>query len=231
MSSFGENGIDAVVEWGEKVYFFDGPLYLRVSVAGDSGPGRLDRGFPRAIDPFWNFPDGFGANGIDAATVSRESTNEYLFFSGGRYIRVRRTGPTGPGRLLTPHPQSDERFLPPGPTGMNAAMRWGVEEAHFFRGTSYLASRYDPNRDYWSSTPRGGIRGSFPYWNGFGDTGIDDGLRWNNGPHVYIFKGAQYIKIYAAGANGTSSGDGANRNYILPGYPRAIKPHWNFPEL
>ena len=65
---FGANGIDAALYSGSKCYFFSGNRYIRVS-RGEIGPGLVDAGYPAPISN-WGWPDGFGANGINAALYS-----------------------------------------------------------------------------------------------------------------------------------------------------------------
>ena len=91
---FGQSGIDAALYSGTKAYFFDGPLYLRVT-RGGSEPWTVDDGYPRTIADVWGWPGRFGRFGIDAALFS--GTKCY-FFDGNRYIRVTR-GDVGPGTV------------------------------------------------------------------------------------------------------------------------------------
>ena len=91
---FGQSGIDAALYSGTKAYFFDGPLYLRVT-RGGSEPWMVDDGYPRAIADGWGWPGRFGRFGIDAALFSR---TKCYFFDGNRYIRVTR-GDVGPGTV------------------------------------------------------------------------------------------------------------------------------------
>ena len=79
-------------------YFFKGNQYIRVTRA-DEGPGTVDSGYPAPIS-VWGWPNGFGANGIDAALYSGP---DCYFFSGSSYIRVTR-GKTGPGTVDAGYP-------------------------------------------------------------------------------------------------------------------------------
>jgi hypothetical protein len=97
---FGSGGIDAALYSRSKCYFFDGGRYIRVT-RGDTGPGTVDAGYPKPIDPNWGWPDGFGSGGIDAALFS--GTKCY-FFDGNRYVRVTR-GDTGPGTVDPGYPK------------------------------------------------------------------------------------------------------------------------------
>lgn len=231
MTTFGQFGIDAAVGWGDKVYFFRGNQYVRVSRTGDTGPGRLDPGYPRKIDPHWNFPAGFGAGAISAAMIHPRHQNRYYFFSRGQYIIVERTGPTGPGVVLTPFPRDDEPFFPREPgSPITAAIRWGPERSYFFRGDEVATlerARDLPGEedDFWVWSVRGRISDVWRTWpNGFAQGGIDAILRWGNGPKVYVFSGSQYIRIHTASATGFD-------DPVDSGYPREIDPHWAFPEL
>lgn len=67
--SFGINGIKGALYGGSVCYFFDGGNYIRVQ-RGLEGAGFVGAGYPRAIKDVWGWPDGFGANGIDAALYS-----------------------------------------------------------------------------------------------------------------------------------------------------------------
>jgi len=67
--------LDAALFSGSKCYFFDGNRYIRVT-RGDTGAGTVDPGYPLNIS-VWGWPDGFGANGIDAALYSGSKC--YLF--------------------------------------------------------------------------------------------------------------------------------------------------------
>src|SRR5680860_138479 len=97
-AGFGTNGIDAALYSGSRCYFFDGNRYIRVT-RGDIGPGTVDAGYPASITN-WNWPAGFGSNGIDAALYSG---SKCYFFDGNRYIRVTR-GDIGPGTVDAGYP-------------------------------------------------------------------------------------------------------------------------------
>ena len=140
VTTFGEYGIDAALEWGDKVYFFRGTQYIQVSRRGETGPGRVDPGYPRNIDPDWNFPRGFGAGGISAAMIHPEFSDRVHFFSRGRYITVRMTAGTGPGEVMTPVPLDDAYFYPfkgSSDDPINAAIKWSDDISYFFRGSQF----------------------------------------------------------------------------------------------
>jgi Hemopexin/Papain-like cysteine protease AvrRpt2 len=124
--SFGANGIDAALNSGPKDYFFSGKEYIRVT-RGDTGPGTVDPGYPKAISG-WGWGS-FGANGIDAALYSGPKC---YFFSGGQYIRVTR-GDTGAGTIDPgyPKPISVWGWGSFGAKGINAAL---------FSGTDYFVA-------------------------------------------------------------------------------------------
>jgi hypothetical protein len=65
--AFGANGIDAALWSGPVCYFFKDDQYIRVT-RGDTGPGKVDKGYPASIS-HWNWGS-FGANGIDGALNS-----------------------------------------------------------------------------------------------------------------------------------------------------------------
>jgi hypothetical protein len=65
--AFGANGIDAALFSEPVCYFFSGNQYIRVS-RGQTGPGRVDAGYPQPISN-WNW-GAFGANGISDALYS-----------------------------------------------------------------------------------------------------------------------------------------------------------------
>jgi len=99
-SSFNVPGIDAALFSGNKTYFFAGNQYIRVS-RGESGPGRVDPGYPKDIS-VWGWPANYAPNGINAALHSRGKT---YFFAGNQYIRVSR-GDSGPGRVDEGYPKN-----------------------------------------------------------------------------------------------------------------------------
>ena len=66
--SFGANGINAALFSESVCYFFSGSEYIRVS-RGQTGPGKVDAGYPQSIS-HWGWANGFGANGINEALYS-----------------------------------------------------------------------------------------------------------------------------------------------------------------
>ncbi|MCJ1405777.1 hypothetical protein MMC11_009007, partial [Xylographa trunciseda] len=62
------NGVKGALPSGLKCYFFSGKEYIRVS-RGLELAGFIDPGYP-GQDTGWNWPAGFGKNGIDAALYS-----------------------------------------------------------------------------------------------------------------------------------------------------------------
>jgi hypothetical protein len=133
-AGFGSSGIDAALFSGSRCYFFKGSRYIRVT-RGDTGPGTVDQGYPEPISN-WGWPDGFGANGIDAALYSRSKT---YFFKGSRYIRVTR-GDTGPGTVDQGYPKPISNWGWPdgfGANGIDAALYSGPK-SYFFKGDQYI---------------------------------------------------------------------------------------------
>ena len=119
---FGATGIDAALSSDTKCYFFSGNQYIRVS-RGDTGPGKVDPGYPAPISN-WGWGT-FGANGIDAALNSGEVD---YFFSGDEYIRVTR-GETGSGAVDPgyPKPISEWGWGTFGKNGIQAALWSGTD--------------------------------------------------------------------------------------------------------
>jgi Hemopexin len=131
---FGANGIDAALYSGSRCYFFRGNRYIRVT-RGDTGPGTVDRGYPAPIFR-WGWPDGFGANGIDAALYSG---SRCYFFRGNRYIRVTR-GDTGAGTVDPGYPAPISWWGWPdgfGAQGIDAAF-YNRSKSFFIRGDRYI---------------------------------------------------------------------------------------------
>jgi hypothetical protein len=171
-NGFGANGIDGALYSNTKCYFFSGSQYIRVT-RGETGPGSVDAGYPAPISR-WGWPNGFGANGIDAALYS--VTKDY-FFSGNQYIRVTR-GDTGPGSVDAGYPAPISRWGWPngfGANGIDAALYSG-SKCYFFSGNQYIrVTRGD--------TGPGSVDAGYPApisnwgWpNGFGANGINAAL-------------------------------------------------------
>ena len=74
-------------------YFFSGNKYIRVS-REDTGPGSVDAEYPQPITN-WQWPGGFGKDGIDAALYSG---SKCYFFKGKEYVRVTRNGTVNAGQ-------------------------------------------------------------------------------------------------------------------------------------
>ncbi len=122
--SFGANGINAALSSGTKDFFFSGKEYIRVT-RSDTGPGKMDPGYPAPISN-WGW-GAFGANGIDAAFTSGSKA---YFFSGSKYIRMTRTDDTGPGTMDPgyPAPISTWGWGMFGALGINAALFSGIDK-------------------------------------------------------------------------------------------------------
>jgi hypothetical protein len=134
LAGFGADGIDAAVQSGTKGYFFKGNRYIRVT-RNETGAGSVDPGFPAPISN-WNWPDGFGANGIDAALYS--GTKLY-FFAGNRYVRMTRAE-NGAGTVDAGYPAPISNWNWPdgfGATGIDAALYSG-SKCYFFAGDRYI---------------------------------------------------------------------------------------------
>ena len=118
--NFGKNGIDAALNSGPVDYFFSGNQYIRVT-RGNTGPGKVDAGYPQPISN-WGW-GAFGANGIDAALYSGPVC---YFFKGNQYIRVRR-GDEGPGKMDPgyPAPISKWNWNGWGANGIDSALFYG----------------------------------------------------------------------------------------------------------
>jgi hypothetical protein len=193
-------------------YFFSGNQYIRVS-RGDTGPGSINPGYPAPITN-WNWPSGFGANGIDAALYSG---SKCYFFSGRQYIRVTR-GVTGPGTVDAGYPAPISNWNWPngfGANGIDAAL-WSGSVCYFFSGREYI-------RVHRGDTGPGVVDAGYPApisnWNwpnGFGANGIDGALY--SGSRCYFFSGAEYVRVRRA-----DQGPGL----VDAGYPAPIS-NWNW---
>ena len=62
------DGVNGALPSGSRCYFFRGTEHMRVSRGFELG-GFIDPTYPQRIKG-WEFPSGFGANGIDAALYS-----------------------------------------------------------------------------------------------------------------------------------------------------------------
>jgi hypothetical protein len=129
---FGSNGIDAALYSGPVDYFFAGDRYIRVT-RGETGPGKVDPGYPKPIST-WGWKE-FGASGINAALWSDTAC---YFFEGNQYIRVTR-GDTGQGTVDDgyPKPISEWGWGEFGKKGIDAALNSGPVD-YFFSGNYYI---------------------------------------------------------------------------------------------
>ncbi|MFE5283740.1 hemopexin repeat-containing protein [Nocardia sp. NPDC056611] len=140
------NGIDAALYSGSKCYFFNGGKYIRVT-RGDTGPGTVDPGYPADISA-WQWPEGFGTDGIDAAhhsngwskTTTGTHRSRTYFFAGNEFISVAR-GDTGSGTLDPGYPGSIAALgltaYGFGNEGIDATLYSG-SKCYFFKGGRYI---------------------------------------------------------------------------------------------
>jgi|GEM_PF-2353908 len=193
-------------------YFFKGKRYIRVT-RDEIGSGKVDPHYPATLDN-WHWDD-FGVNGIDAALYS--GPVDY-FFSGDRYIRVRR-GDTGPGVVDAGYPKhiSTWGWDGFGANGIDAAL-WSDTKCYFFKGDQYIrVTRGD--------TGQGVVDADYPKhistwgWGAFGADGIDAAL--NSGSKCYFFKGNEYIRV--------TRGD-IGPGTVDVGYPKLIS-NWHWGEF
>jgi hypothetical protein len=216
-------------------YFFSGNQYIRVR-RNVTGSGSTDPGYPRSIADVWNWPDGFGANGIDAAFNSGIDTDgkqiDY-FFSGSKYIRVRRNV-TGPGTIDPGYPRDIASVWnwPAGfgADGIDAALNSGIDNDgkqvdNFFSGKKYIRVRRGVTGP--GVTDPGYPKDIASAWHwpaGFGANGIDAAFTSGidgRGNHVaYFFSGSRYIRV-RRGVTGSGHTD--------PGYPIGISSGWGWP--
>ena len=197
-------------------YFFSGKEYIRVR-RDDTGPGSPDKSYPKSIQN-WDWPDGFGVNGIDAALYSG---SKCYFFKGAHYLRVTRNDTVGPSQqdFRSPQPISDWGWPKGfGENGIDAAL-WSGPVCYFFKGTEYIrVTRGDS--DF------GSVDNGYPQplsnWNfpkGFGTNGIKAALY--SGSVCYFFDGPYYVRVHR-GLEGAG--------YIPKIYPRFIKDVWGWPD-
>jgi len=197
-------------------YFFKGSKYIRVT-RGDTGPGSVDSGYPQTITN-WEWPSGFGADGIDAALYSG---SKCYFFKGSQYVRVTRDGNVNAGQqdFQTPHPISEWGWPAGfGADGIDAAL-WSGPFTYFFKGTQYIRVTRNGDSDVGktdSGYPQPLSNWGFPQ--GFGTNGIKGALY--SGSVCYFFDGPNYIRV-----NRGLEGAG----YVDEGYPRKIADVWGWP--
>lgn len=197
-------------------YFFSGSQYIRVS-RGDTGPGTVNEG-PVAIQPNWQWPDNFGANGIDAALYSG---SKCYFFKGAQYVRVTRNGTVNAGQQDFSSPQPISQWGWPdgfGTEGIDAAL-WSGPVTYFFKGQQYIrVTRQEA--EFGTVDP--GFPAPISNWgfpSGFGTNGIKGALY--SGTVCYFFDGPNFIRVHR-GIEGPG--------YVDAGYPRAIKDVWGWPD-
>jgi Hemopexin len=196
-------------------YFFSGSEYIRVT-REDTGPGSVDAGYPAKISN-WEWPDGFGANGIDAALYSG---SKCYFFSGSQYVRVTR-GTTGAGTVDPGYPAPISNWGWPdgfGANGIDAAL-WSGTKCYFFSGSEYIrVTRGDTG----PGTVDAGYPAPISNWGwpgGFGANGIDGALY--SGSRCYFFSGGEYVRV-RRGEEGAGLVDA--------GYPKSIAANWGWPD-
>ncbi len=164
-------------------------------------------------------PEDF-AEKIDAALWADKNHRMY-FFKGDRFIRI---NPANDWRVDEGYPKPIAGNWPGWPAhfanGIDAAL-WGDPNGkiYFFNEHDYI--RIDPdngcNVDDCYPKP---IAGNWPGWPAHFTLGIDAALWSELNQKVYVFRGAQYIRIDpSAGWN------------VDAGYPRWINKNWMpFPE-
>jgi hypothetical protein len=197
-------------------YFFSGSQYIRVQ-RNETGPGMVDDGYPTPISSGWDWPSGFGENGIDAALYSGSVC---YFFKGTQYIQVTRgiTGPGNTAETLGPNPISDWNWPDGfGESGIDAAL-WSGSVTYFFQGHQYIRVTRE------SDTDKGHTDQGYPTpilsgweWEAPFDNSIKAALP--SGSKAYFFSGTSYIRV--------------SRGFELPGfmdegYPADIS-NWQFP--
>jgi hypothetical protein len=84
-----------------KIYFFSGKQYIQVTRA-DTGLDKVNESGHPVFIYNWQWPDGFGENGIDAALYSG---SKCYFFKWNQYVRVTRNGTVNVGHqdFNSPH--------------------------------------------------------------------------------------------------------------------------------
>lgn len=201
-------------------YFFSGQQYIRVRRA-ETGPGKTDPGYPAPISR-WQWPAGFGANGIDAALYSGSVC---FFFKGPQYIQVTRgitgpflDGPNGKPEIAGPFPISNWNW--PGGFGQNGidAALWSGTVSYFFSGNQYVRVTRTSDTDL-GTTDADYPRSIFAGWGW--DNDFNDGVKGAlpSGSKCYFFRGAEYLRV----SRGFELG-----GFIDPHYPAHIS-NWHWP--
>lgn len=192
---------------GTKVFFFNGPNYLRY----DRGEDRLDEGYPLSISAFWPGLAAAGFTTIDAA-VNWGNGSLYIF-KGDQYLRY----DIANDRMADGYPQSIAAKWPGFAEAgfdqdLDCAVAWGNGKAFFFKGDRYL--RYDMAAD---RTDDGYPLRIADNWPGFAGAGfasdLQSALDWGNGK-AYFFKGDRYLRYDIAG------------DQTDDGYPLPIAGNW-----
>ena len=202
-------------------YFFSGKEYIIVQ-RPETGPGKVISGPSQISD--WQWPSGFGANGIDAALYSGSVC---FFFKGAQYIQVTRgingffsVGPNGKPEISGPFPISNWKWPNGfGASGIDAAL-WSGTATYFFRGNQYIRVTRTSDTDFgitdpdyprsiyagwgWSNDFNNGVKGALP-----------------SGSRCYFFRGNQYMRV----SRGFELG-----GFIDSGYPQPISPNWGWPQ-
>lgn len=201
----------------DKIYMFSKGYYTRYTNL------QMDADYPRAIDGNcvgnWpGVPEEF--YDLDAALYAAKNHRIY-FFKDDQYIRI---NPSNDWRVDAnyPKPIADNwpGVEPPFAGGIDAALQSPPnEKLYFFKGSEYL--RIDPDNGWQvdENYPRP-IAGNWPGWPAHFLQGITAALWSETNQKIYVFRGAQYIRI-----------DPANGWNVDPGYPRWINGNWMaFPE-
>jgi hypothetical protein len=133
-AGLGADGIDAAVQSGTKCYFFSGNRYIRVT-RSETGAGTVDPGYPAPISN-WNWPNGFGADGIDAALYSGA---KLYFFARNQYVRMTRAA-NGGGTVDPGYPAPISNWNWPSGFGLNGidAALYSNSKCYFFVGDWYI---------------------------------------------------------------------------------------------
>ncbi|MEV6841095.1 hemopexin repeat-containing protein [Streptomyces sp. NPDC051133] len=187
------SGIDAVCGVPGSptdLYLFKGDKYLRYRV----GEEKITSG-PKSLADGWSgLKNTAFAGGIDAASLSPDSTTDVYLFKGNQYLRYR----TGEEKIT-----SGPKSLADGWSGLkNTAFATGVSAAcsvpgeptslYLFKDDQHVLYRTDQEKI--TSGPKSlasawGIDGVFA-------KGVDDACRVPGGTSdLYFFKGDQYVRV------------------------------------